>query len=311
MGMRETFTQTLINLAESDKRICILDADLMVGHGTKSFRDVFPERSFNVGVAEANMVGIASGLSSEGKIPVAETFGCFAARRAYDQFFISANYAKQNVKLVGSDPGVTAEYNGGTHMPFEDIALMRVIPDLVIISPCDPASLAPLLEQAVYRKGSVYIRIPRKADQSIYDDTTQLKIGKGTVLRKGTDLAIAATGFVMVPEALKAAALLEKEGIDAAVLDFHTIKPLDTELLLEYARNTGLLVTAENHQITGGFGSAVTEFLSETLATPVLRIGIQNRLGQVGTKEFLMKDYELTASQMAEKIKKFLKEKRG
>ncbi len=311
MGMRETFTQTLINLAESDKRICILDADLMVGHGTKSFRDVFPERSFNVGVAEANMVGIASGLSSEGKIPVAETFGCFAARRAYDQFFISANYAKQNVKLVGSDPGVTAEYNGGTHMPFEDIALMRVIPDLVIISPCDPASLAPLLEQAVYRKGSVYIRIPRKADQSIYDDTTQLKIGKGTVLRKGTDLAIAATGFVMVPEALKAAALLEKEGIDAAVLDFHTIKPLDTELLLEYARNTGLLVTAENHQITGGFGSAVTEFLSETLATPVLRIGIQNRFGQVGTKEFLMKDYELTASQMAEKIKKFLKEKRG
>lgn len=311
MGMRETFTQTLINLAQKDDRICILDADLMVGHGTKSFRDVFPDRSFNVGVAEANMVGIASGLSAEGKIPVAETFGCFAARRAYDQFFISANYAKQNVKLVGSDPGVTAEYNGGTHMPFEDIALMRVIPDLVILSPCDPASLEPLLEQAVYHKGCVYIRMPRKADQSIYSDASRLTLGKGEVLREGKDLTIAATGFVMIPEALKAAELLAGDGIDAAVIDFHTIKPLDTSLLLEYAQKTGLLVTAENHQITGGFGSAVTEFLSETLPTPVLRIGIQNRFGQVGKKEFLMKDYELTAVQMAEKIKNFIKNKRG
>jgi len=311
MGMRETFTQTLIRLAEKDDRICLLDADLMVGHGSKPFKEAFPDRSFNIGVAEANMVGIAAGLSAGGKIPIAETFGCFAARRTFDQFFISANYAQQNVKLLGSDPGVTAEYNGGTHMPFEDVALMRSIPNLVILSPCDPTSLEPLLEQAVYLKGCVYMRMPRKADQKIYNDKADLTLGKGSVLREGKDLTVAATGFVMVPEALKVAGLLAAKGIEAAVIDFHTIKPLDNELLLEYAEKTGVVVTAENHQIVGGLGSAVSECLSEHHPTPVLRIGINERFGQVGTKEFLMKDYGLTAEQMTEKIMDFIKGKRS
>lgn len=306
MEMREAFTQTLIRLAEKDDRICLLDADLQVGHGTKLFKERFPERAFNLGVAEANMVSIAAGLSAGGKIPVAETFGCFAARRAYDQFFISANYARQNVKLVGSDPGVTAAFNGGTHMAFEDIAMMRAVPDLVISSPCDPASLEVLLEQLIYHRGSVYIRIPRKAEQKVYESVEGLELGKGSVLREGGDAVIIASGFIMVPEALNAADILAEEGIDTAVIDMHTIKPLDEEMTLQYAAKTGAVITAENAQRAGGLGGAVAELLSEKLPTPVLRIGVGDRFGQVGTLDYLMRDYGLTACQIVGQIKEFL-----
>ena len=307
MGMRETYTNELIRLAESDQRICLLDADLRVGHGTKSFYDRFPERSFNVGVAEANMVGIAAGLSAGGKIPFAETFGCFASRRAFDQFFLSANYAGLNVKLLGSDPGVTAAYNGGTHMPFEDVAMMRTIPGLTIVSPCDPYSLSQLMEPIAYHEGCVYMRMPRKADQQIYKGSEKLELGRGHVLREGTEITIAASGFVMIPEALKTAELLEKEGISAAVIDFHTIKPLDTELLDEWAGKTSCFITMENHQIIGGLGGAVAEYLSTSNPVNILRIGIEDRFGQVGTEDFLKKDYGLTAEQMTPKISNYLK----
>lgn len=305
MGMRETYTDELIRLAEKDERICVLDADLRVGHGTKPFYDRFPERGFNVGVAEANMVGVAAGLSAGGKIPFAETFGCFAARRAFDQFFLSGNYAGLNVKLLGSDPGVTASYNGGTHMPFEDIAMMRAIPGLTIVSPCDPYSLSQLMEPIAYREGCVYMRMPRKAEQQVYKGNEKLELGKGYILKDGTDVTIAATGFVMVPEALKTAELLEKEGISAAVVDFHTIKPLDTELIDKMAAKTRFFVTMENAQAAGGFGGAVAEYLSSVKPTYVLRIGVQDRFGQVGTTEFLQEDYGLTAGQMAPRIKEY------
>ena len=307
MGMRETYTDALIKLAEKDERICVLDADLRVGHGTKPFYDRFPDRGFNVGVAEANMVGVAAGLSAGGKIPFAETFGCFAARRAFDQFFLSGNYAGLNVKLLGSDPGVTAAYNGGTHMPFEDIAMMRVIPGLTIVSPCDPYSLSQLIEPIAYHEGCVYMRMPRKADQKIYRGNEKLELGKGAILREGTDITIAATGFVMVPEALKAAELLAKEGISAAVIDFHTIKPLDTDLLEKWAAKTDCIITMENHQVSGGLGGAVAEHLGTFRPTPVLRIGIEDRFGQVGTEEFLKKDYGLTAPQTVPEIIEYLK----
>lgn len=307
MGMRETYTDELIKLAEKDDRICVLDADLRVGHGTKPFYDRFPDRGFNVGVAEANMVGVASGLSAGGKIPFAETFGCFAARRAFDQFFLSGNYAGLNVKLLGSDPGVTATYNGGTHMPFEDVAMMRVIPGLTIVSPCDPYSLSQLMSPIAYHQGCVYLRMPRKAEQQVYHGNEKLEIGRGHVLQEGTDLTIAATGFVMVPEALKAAEMLKKDGISAAVIDFHTIKPLDTNLLEIWAEKTGCIVTMENHQVYGGLGGAVAEHLGTFKPTPVLRIGIEDRFGQVGTEDFLKKDYGLTAEQTAPRIKKYYK----
>ena len=307
MGMRETYTNELIRLAEKDERICVLDADLRVGHGTKPFYDRFPDRAFNVGVAEANMVGVAAGLSAGGKIPFAETFGCFAARRAFDQFFLSGNYAGLNVKLLGSDPGVTAAYNGGTHMPFEDIAMMRTIPGLTIVSPCDPYSLSQLMEPIAYKEGCVYLRMPRKAEQQIYNGDEKLELGKAYLLRDGSDVTIAATGFVMVPEAIKTADLLNKEGISAAVIDFHTIKPLDTDLLDEWSQKTRCFITMENHQITGGLGGAIAEYLSMTNPTNVLRLGIEDRFGQVGTEAFLKEDYGLTAEQMAPKISKYYK----
>ncbi|MDC7226753.1 MAG: transketolase C-terminal domain-containing protein [Spirochaetales bacterium] len=305
MGMRETYTESLIRLAEKDERICLLDADLRVGHGTKPFYDRFPDRAINCGVAEANMLGIAAGLAAGGKIPFAETFGCFAARRAFDQFFISGNYAGLNVKLLGSDPGVTAAFNGGTHMPFEDLALMRAIPGLTIVSPCDPYSLGELMEPLAYSDGCVYLRMPRKAEQQIYMGNEKIELGRGKVLKEGSDITIAATGFVMVPEALKAAELLDKDGISAAVIDFHTIKPLDTDLIEEWAGKTTMIVTMENHQKSGGFGGAVAEHLSSTKPVPVFRIGIEDRFGQVGTEAFLKQDYGLTAEQSAPLIRDF------
>lgn len=310
MGMREVYTQELIRLAEKDDRICVLDADLQVGHATKPFLDKFPERTINAGVAEANMVGIAAGLSAAGKIPFAETFGCFAARRAFDQFFLSGNYAQQNIKLWGSDPGVMAEYNGGTHMPLEDVAMMRAIPHLVIVAPSDPASLKGLMEEITYHEGCVYIRMPRKADQEIHSEGGEFKLGKGVVLKDGTDMTIVANGFAMMPEAVKSAEMLAEKGINAAVIDMHTIKPLDEALVLEYAKKTGLIVTMENHQAMGGLGGAVAEFLSTEHPTPVLRMGIKEQFGQVGTKSFLMDDYGITAEKMVPQMEAYYKAKK-
>jgi transketolase len=304
--MRQVYTETLIDLASGNKDICVVEADLMGATGTRPFKDAYPDRAFNVGVAEANLVGVASGLSSEGKIPFAATFGTFASRRAFDQFFLSANYAQLNVKLVGTDPGVTAQYNGGTHMPFEDIGMMRLIPGLTIVEPCDTVSCEKLIRLAAAHRGSMYIRMHRKGSQTIYDKAREFELGKGNVLRDGTDVTLIATGFVMVPEALKAAELLAREGISAAVIDMHTIKPLDDDLVLSYAKKTKCIVTCENHQVTGGLGGAVAELLAREYPTHMGMIGSQDRFGQVGTLAFLMKEYKLTASDIVSKAKDVL-----
>jgi transketolase len=299
--MRDVYAQTLVDLAENDDRICVLEADLMNATGTKVFKQRFPERMFNVGVAEANMVGVASGLSAEGKIPFAASFGTFASRRTFDQFFLSANYAQLNVKLVGTDPGITAQFNGGTHMPFEDIGMMRLIPNLVIIEPSDLVSCEALIRAAAAHQGSMYIRMHRKGSNTIYDENEQFELGKGKVLVDGTDVTLIAAGFVMVPEALKAAEILKKEGISAAVIDMHTIKPLDNELVLAYAKKTGAIVTCENHQVTGGLGGAVAELLTAEYPALLGRIGAQDMFGQVGTQDYLIKAYEMTAEDIAKK----------
>ena len=298
--IRQVYVETLIELAKKNENICVLEADLMSATGSKPFKDAFPDRFFNVGVAEANMVGVASGLSAEGKIPFAATFGTFASRRVFDQFFLSANYAQLNVKLVGTDPGITAQFNGGTHMPFEDAGMMRLIPNLTIVEPSDTISCAALITLVAEHPGSVYVRMHRKGSQSFYNDNEKFTLGKGKVLKDGDDVTLIATGFVMVPEALKAAEILEKEGISVAVIDMHTIKPLDNDLVITYAKKTGAIVTCENHQVTGGLGGAVAELLSEELPTYLGRIGSKDRFGQVGTLEFLMKDYKLTAKDIAE-----------
>ncbi len=299
--MRQVYVDTLIELAEEDKRICVLEADLMNATGTKRFKELFPERFFDVGVAEANMVGIASGLSSEGKIPFAASFCTFASRRTFDQFFLSANYAQLNVKLVGTDPGVTAQFNGGTHMSFEDIGMMRLIPHLVIIEPADIVSCAKLVRLAASHSGSLYLRLHRKGSNALYEENEQFELGKGKVLRDGSDVCLIATGFVMVPEALRAAELLQQQGISAAVIDMHTIKPLDSQLVLRYAEKTGALISCENHQVIGGLGGAVAEVLAGESAAVLERVGVEEEFGQVGTLEYLMEAYRLQAEHIVDK----------
>lgn len=307
--MRDIYTDTLMELAKNNDKICVLEADLMNATGTRPFKEAYPQRFFDVGVAEANMVGIASGLSTEGKIPFAATFGTFASRRVFDQFFLSANYARLNVKLVGTDPGITAQFNGGTHMPFEDIGMMRLIPDAVILEPSDCISLKELVKQAADHPGCVYLRLHRKGSQDLYPETEQFEIGRGKVLRDGSDLTIAATGFVLVPEALKAAEELEKEGISAAVIDMHTVKPLDHELLLKYAEKTRAVVTCENHQIAGGLGGAAAEVLAQHLPVPMEFIGVHGLFGQVGTLEYLMEAYGLHSEEICRKARTVIKRK--
>ncbi len=307
--MRDIYTDTLLDLAKTNPSICVIEADLMNATGTRAFKEAYPDRFFDVGVAEANMVGIASGLSAEGKIPFAATFGTFASRRVYDQFFLSANYARLNVKLVGTDPGITAVYNGGTHMPFEDIGMMRLIPDLVIIEPCDLVSLEKLVRQAADHYGCVYIRLHRKGSHTLYDADESIELGKAKVLRDGSDVTLIASGFVLVPEALKAAELLEAQGVSTAVIDMHTIKPLDEELVAAYAQKTGAIVTCENHQVFGGLGSAVADSLTGGRPVPMERVGSWNKFGQVGNLEYLQEAYGMTAREISARALKVIERK--
>lgn len=296
--MRAVYCETLINLAKDDERIMVVEADLMRASGTMGFKDAYPDRAIDVGVAEANMVGISSGLSAAGKIPFAATFGCFASRRVFDQFFISSNYAGLNVKLVGTDPGISAGFNGGTHMPFEDIGMMKLIPGLTIFEPSDPISLESLLKQSATHQGCTYMRLHRKGIEPIYDTKESFTLGKGKLLKDGNDVTIIAIGAILVPEAIKAAELLKKQGISAAVIDMHTVKPLDEELVLAYAKKTGFIVTAENHQVSGGLGASVASFLAKTYPTRMAMVGIQDEFGQVGTQEWLQEYYKLTAEEI-------------
>ncbi|MDR1370898.1 MAG: transketolase family protein [Dysgonamonadaceae bacterium] len=310
LEMRAVYTQTLIELAKKDERIVLLEADLMKASGTGIFKNIFPERTFNMGVAEANMVGVAAGLSAGGKIPFSDTFACFAARRAYDQFFISGNYARLNVKLVGTDPGIASEYNGGTHMPFEDIGIMRNIPKLVVFEPSDPVSLKKLVEKSASYQGCTYMRLHRKPITVIYSEEDEFELGKGKILKDGTDITLIASGAIMVAEALKASELLIEEGISAAVIDMHTIKPIDTELILHYARKTGGLVTCENHQQINGLGSAVAETLIENYPVLLNRIGVRDEFGEVGKTDYLLERYQLSAGHIVSAAKTNLEQRK-
>jgi transketolase len=308
--MRATYNDTLIELAEQDERVVVLEADLMKASGTVPFKERFPQRTFDMGVAEANMAGVASGLSSVGKIPFAASFTSFAGRKTYDQFFISANYAHLNVKLTGTDPGITAAYNGGTHMSLEDGGIMRNIPGLVVFEPADNVSLAALVRKAYEHRGCTYMRLHRKGGNALYDESRDFELGKGIVLRDGGDITLIATGFVLVPEALAAAEELAKEGIEAAVIDMHTVKPIDRELIVEYARKTGAIVTCENHQIVNYLGSAVAETLAEEQPALLSRVGVNEEFGEVGTLDYLKERFGMTAAHIADRARTLLEKKR-
>jgi transketolase len=297
--MREVYCETLIELALKNEDIVALDADLVSSSGMKPFYSRFPERGIQCGVAEANMIGIAAGLSAMGKIPFAHTFGCFATRRVCDQIMISAAYAKQNVRIVGSDPGVTAAYHGGTHMPFEDMGVLRSIPGITLLEPTDPVMLADLLTQLVKLKGVFYIRMARKNTAAVYEEGSTFKIGHGNLLREGRDVTIIASG-IMVAEALAASAMLATDGVSAAVVDMFTWKPIDAGLIEDCARKTGAIVTAENHNVVGGLASAVADAVCATFPVPIETVGVKDRFGQVGTEDYLREEYKLTADEICE-----------
>ncbi len=306
--MRAVYCDTLMEMAETDSRVVALDADLMNSMGMKPFQKKFPDRTFNCGIQEADMVGIAAGLSATGKVPFAHTFGPFASRRCFDQIFISAAYAQLNVRIIGSDPGITAAYNGGTHMPFEDMALLRTIPGATVLEPTDGVMLENLLRQVKDLYGVFYIRLLRKEPVMIYEPGSTFEIGKGVVLRDGTDVTLISSGFLL-PDTLEAAELLQKRGIRARVVDMFTWKPIDTELIVKCAKATGAIVTAENHSIIGGLGSAVAEVLVENAPVPMERIG-SDRFGEVGSVDYLKKAFHMTAEDIAAKAEKAVQRKK-
>ncbi len=296
--MRAVYGEELIKLAEADERVVALDADLLNANGLGPFKARFPERTFDMGIAEANMIGTACGLSAEGFIPFASTFATFATRRCYDQAVLSNAYAGLGVKIVGSDPGVCAELNGGTHMPTEDIALMRTIPGNTVVELVDNASLRALLPQIKELPGPCYMRMLRKKGEKVYEDGVRLTLGKAVTLREGSDVALICSG-IMVKESLDAAEILSAEGISAMVVNIHTIKPIDREAVTEAARLTGAVVTAENHNVINGLGGAVAEVLTETCPVPMRRVGFQDRFGEVGRLAQLKERIGLTAANVA------------
>ena len=247
------------------------------------------------------MIGVACGLASVGFKPIVHTFGPFASRRCYDQAFLSGGYAKNDITIIGTDPGVTAALNGGTHMPFEDVALYRALPGATVIDVTDPTMLISVLRQCVNRPGVKYIRVGRKQYARVYEDGSELPIGKAVTLREGGDVAIFAAG-IMVHEALQAAKTLEQQGIQASVLDMFSIKPLDEEAVVEYARKTGAVVVAENHSRNGGLYDAVTQVLAERCPTPACCVAVEDEFGEVGPQSYLQKRFGLTAEHIVRQV---------
>lgn len=301
--MRAHYCNALIEAAKADERVLVLDVDTSVSMGTVPFYEAFPDRAIDCGIMEAHAVGMAAGLSATGFVPFLQAFGTFASRRAYDQVFLSCAYQGLNVKLVGMDAGVTAAVNGGTHMPFEDLALMRCIPGMTVIEPADGVAIRHAVRHMATTYGNFYMRFGRKKMSCIYDPEEIFEIGKAKRLRSGGDAAVIACG-IMVYEALKAADMLEDEDVDITVIDMHTIKPIDHEAIVDVAKRCGAIVTAENHNVIGGLGSAVAEVLGESYPVPLERVGVQDMFGEVGSQEYLMEKFGLTAAHICVAVKK-------
>jgi transketolase len=299
----------LDKLMAEDQNVVSLDADLMHAIKTPEIKDRYPGRVESIGIAEANMVGMAAGLSYSGKTPYVHTFVAFIARRAFDQLFVSCGYAHNKINIFGSDPGIFAAYNGGTHMSFEDLAIMRTIPDATVIDIADNAMMYDIVMQAKDIPGVVYFRAGRGIVKKIYADGSRFEVGKGIELRNGTDVTIITSG-IMVPDALNAAAHLENQGVSAAVIDMFTIKPIDVDLIVRYAEKTGAIVTTDNHNINGGLGDAVAAVLAEHCPTPMKKLAVPDQYGQVGSLDYLRDAYSLNETGIIEQAKKVLRMKK-
>ncbi|MBR3293024.1 MAG: transketolase family protein [Oscillospiraceae bacterium] len=285
MEMRAVYAECLAELMEQDKRVCLLDADLAKACGTRKLYDRFPGQCFDCGIAEQNMASIGAGLSSYGFKPWIESFTPFATRRICDQIAISIAYARQNVKIVGTDPGIAAELNGGTHMSLEDIGVLRSIPGLVIVEPVDEVQLRAAMPVLGAYEGPVYLRLFRKQTPVVFDEGYRFELFKADMLREGKDLSIFVSGL-LTRDCLDAVEALQAAGIDAEIINVHTIKPIDRETLIASARKTGAVLTVENHNVIGGLHSAVCEALAQE-KIPVCAVGVQDRFGEVGKMPYL------------------------
>lgn len=302
---RDGLALTLNEMMAEDKSICYVDCDLMGCINTKQLMKNYPDRAFEAGIAEANGAGVAAGLAATGKKVFYHSFGTFSSRRCYDQIYMSAAYAGLSVRVLGSDAGVTAAFNGGTHMPLEDAAMYLSIPETTVLDPADYDQLASITRQLVNVEGVSYTRFVRKGIIQVYGEGSEFEIGKGVVLHESeNDAATIITSGIMVDESLKAYEALQAEGINVRVIDMFTWKPLDEDLVIKAAKETGAIVTAENHNVTCGLGSVVANCLAKNCPTVQEFVGVQDLFGQVGPQDYLMDTYGLRAANIVEAVKK-------
>jgi transketolase len=307
---RDIYGKTLVELGRENPDIVVLDADLSVSTKTSAFRKEFPARFFDLGIAEQDMISTAAGLASCGKIAFASTFAVFGSGRAWDQVRMSVAYTRLNVKIVVTHGGITTGEDGASHQANEDIAIMRVLPNMTVIVPADAVETAKAVRAAAKFYGPVYIRLCRPKIPVVYqDENYDFRIGKGVLMRKGNDATIFACG-IMVCKALVAAEELSKKGIECRVVNIHTIKPIDKELIVNCAKETGAVVTAEEHSILGGLGGAVAEVLVENCQTPMARVGIKDMFGESGKPDELLVKYGLTSDNIIKAVKAVLKRKK-
>lgn len=302
IATRQSYGEALAKIGKENKNIVVLDADLSASTKTSIFAKEFPDRFIDVGIAEQNLMGISAGLAAYGKIPYVSTFAVFAAGRAYDQVRTSICYANQNVKICATHAGITAGEDGATHQMLEDISLMRTLPNMKVFSPSDDVQTKWLIEEISKIQGPVYVRLARMATPVIYGENQEFEIGKMVQLGEGTDASIFATG-VMVSEALKAQEKLAQEGINVRVIDVHTIKPIDREMVVKCAKETNKLITIEDHSIIGGLGSSICEVLSEEYPKKVTRIGMKDKFGKSGKADQLLKYFKMDSEAIVEVIK--------
>lgn len=302
IATRDAYGEALAELGAVNENIVVLEADLSKSTKTSDFKKVYPERHFNMGIAEQNMLGVAAGFAAAGKIPFASSFAVFATGRAYDQIRNSIAYPNLNVKIAATHAGLTVGEDGGSHQMLEDIALMRALPNMTVIVPADGIETKQAVKAAAEYEGPVYIRMGRPKVPVLFDDNYTFEIGKGVVLKEGTDVTLVGTG-IMVSKAVEAAELLAAEGISAAVVNISTIKPLDAELIVAQAQKTGAIVTCEEHNIYGGLGSAVAEVLVENCPVPMARVGVTDKFGESGLPDELLEKYGLTAANIVVQAK--------
>lgn len=305
MEMRKVLCDTMTELMSQNDNIVFMDADLAEANGTMPLRKMFPERAFDTGISEQNMASMAAGMSAYGMNPYICTFTAFSTRRICDQIAISMSYAKQNIKIIGTDAGIASELNGGTHMSFEDIGVLRSIPGVTIIDVCDEVELRKVLIETVNYEGVIYIRMPRKQVPKVYEEDNNFELLRGNVLREGTDVTIFTTG-IMTSKALEAYELLKNEGISAEVVALHTIKPIDKDIVIKSLKKTKRAVTCENHNVIGGLYSSICEISCSEVPSVIKAIGVNDHFGEVGSMKFLSKKYGMDSEDIVKKCKEVI-----